>query len=144
MEFTLKVKRLVNHAKLPEKAHLSDLGWDLCCSETIIIPSFDRRLVKTGIAMQFPEFVGGILKDRSSVASKQGLTILAGVIDPNYIGEIMVLLFNTSRSPIEVAIGAKIAQLILMPSFQLASPIEEVTELVATDRGDKGFGSSGG
>lgn len=144
MEFTLKVKRLVEHAKIPEKAHLSDLGWDLHCSETVIIPSFDRRLVKTGIALQFPENVGGILKDRSSVASKQGLTVMAGVIDPDYTGEIMVLLHNTTRTPIEVSMGAKIAQLLLMPSFQLTSAIEEVTELVATDRGAKGFGSSGG
>ena len=143
MELVMKAKRLHPNARLPEKANPSDLGWDLFSSENKIVPSWSSVLVPTGIAIQFPEFVGGILKDRSSVASKQGLFVKAGVIDPNYRGEIMVLLWNSTRQPAMVSAGTKIAQMILQPSFQLSAPIEDVEELDDTDRGTDGFGSSG-
>ena len=143
MDLEMKVKFLHGNAKLPEKANPSDLGWDLFCVEDRIIPSWQRELIQTGIAIQFPPFVGGILKDRSSVASKQGLFVKAGVIDPNYRGEIMVLMWNSTRSPVQITAGAKIAQMVLWPSFQLASPIAQVDQLDDTDRGADGFGSSG-
>lgn len=143
MDLIMKVKKLHPKARLPEKANPSDLGWDLFCVEDVIVPSWQRVLLKTGISVQFPDLVGGILKDRSSVASKQGLFVKAGVIDPNYRGEILVLLYNSTRQPIQVSAGAKIAQMVLMPSFQLTSPIEDVDELDDTDRGAGGFGSSG-
>lgn len=143
MDLIMKVKKLHPEAKLPEKANPSDLGWDLFSVEDVTIPPTQRKLVKTGIAIQFPENVGGILKDRSSVASKQGVFVKAGVIDPNYRGEILVLLWNSESLPIQIAAGAKIAQMILMPAFQLTAPLEEVRTLDATDRGDGGFGSSG-
>lgn len=136
------MKKLHPEAKLPEKANPSDIGWDLFCVEETIVPGTHRALVKTGIAIQFPDAVGGILKDRSSVASKQGLFVKAGVIDPNYRGEILVLLWNSTPLPIQIAAGAKIAQMVLMPSFQLTSPLEEISQLDVTDRGLKGFGSS--
>ena len=143
MDLVMKVKFLHENAKMPEKANPSDLGWDLFSVEERIIPSWSRELIRTGIAIQFPPFVGGILKDRSSVASKQGLFVKAGVIDPNYRGEILVLLWNSTRAPVQISTGAKIAQMVLLPSFQLVSPIEQVTELDETDRGEGGFGSSG-
>lgn len=141
-QLVMKVKKLHQDAHLPEKAHPSDLGWDLFCVEDIIVPSWSRMLVKTGIAIQFPNKVGGILKDRSGVASKQGLFVEAGVIDPNYRGEILVLLWNSTRQPIQISTGAKICQMLLMPSFQLTGEIEWSEELDDTDRGEKGFGSS--
>ncbi|KKL04712.1 hypothetical protein LCGC14_2613350, partial [marine sediment metagenome] len=95
------------------------------------------------IAIQFPKNVGGVLKDRSGVASKQGLFVKAGVIDPNYRGEIHVLLWNSTRQPIAISPGARICQMILMPSFRLTEEIEWVDELDDTDRGEGGFGSSG-
>lgn len=138
----LKVKKLHADAQLPEKANPSDLGWDLFSVDQIIIPAGSRQLVNTGIAVQFPPNIGGILKDRSSVASKQGLFVQAGVIDPNYRGQIMVLLWNSTRQPVQISSGAKIAQMILMPAFQLTADIEEVEILDDTDRGAGGFGSS--
>ncbi len=143
-ELIMKVKKLHPEAKLPEKANPSDLGWDLFCVEDVLIPPANKTLVHTGIAVQLPDRVGGILKDRSSVASKQGLFIMAGVIDPNYRGEILVLLWNSTSLPVQISAGAKIAQMILMPAFQLTADLEEVRTLDATDRGDAGFGSSGG
>ena len=141
-QLTMKIKKLHPDAQLPTKAHDSDLGWDLCAVEDTTIPSWSRRLVRTGIAIQFPENVGGVLKDRSGVASKQGLFIKAGVIDPSYRGEIFVLMWNSTRQPIQISVGAKIAQMILMPSFKLTGEIEWAEEIDDTDRGEGGFGSS--
>ncbi len=144
MDMDMKCKFLHEAAVLPDKAHPSDLGWDLYSCETVVIPSQSRHVVKTGIAIQFPPLVGGILKDRSGVAGKLGLFVHAGVIDPNYRGEIMVLMYNSNISPIEISAGTKIAQMVLMPAFQLSGSLEEVDELDVTDRGENGFGSSGG
>ncbi|KKL24594.1 hypothetical protein LCGC14_2413750 [marine sediment metagenome] len=142
IQLTMTVKKLHPDAQLPIKAHDSDLGWDLCAVEDTTVPSWNRRLVRTGIAVQFPKNVGGILKDRSGVASKQGLFVKAGVIDPNYRGEIYVLLWNSTRESIVISPGARICQLILMPSFRLTEEIGWVDELDDTDRGEGGFGSS--
>lgn len=142
MMYELKFKKLREDAKPITKAHPSDLGWDLFALNDVILPPQSRALVNTGIAIRFPENIGGIIKDRSGMASKFGLHVMAGVIDPNYTGEIMVLLFNTNLIPVKLDKGDKIAQLVLMPVFQV-SALTEVTELGGTDRGAKGFGSSG-
>jgi len=143
MELVLKAKKLDLAAQLPTKSHQSDLGWDLYALEKCNIAPREMKLVRTGIAIQFPPFIGGIIKDRSSVASKLGLFVHAGVIDPDYRGEIMVLLFNGTLSAVEIKQGDKIAQMILMPSFQVEGNVVVETEtLDFTERGDKGFGSS--
>jgi len=141
-DFSMKYKKLDPNALPPRKAHNSDLGWDLFSLEDPIIPPFNSRLVRTGIAIGFPPNIGGILKDRSGVASDQGLFIHAGVIDPGYTGEILVLMYNSKKVPVEIKAGAKIAQMILMPVF-MVSELKEVDQLDATDRGAEGFGSSG-
>ena len=141
-DFDFKYMKISDKAIDPSKAHPTDLGWDLYALENVIIPSLSVQLVRTGIAFQFPPGVGGILKDRSSVASKQGLTILAGVIDPEYRGEVLVCFFNTKRQPVEVQAGAKIAQMLLMPTFFVTS-FKEVSQLDPSDRESDGFGSSG-
>lgn len=138
----MKVKRLSEHARLPTKAHLGDLGYDLYVNEGAAIFPSETKVVKTGIAIQFPEGYGGIIKDRSSVATKKGLFTVAGVIDNGYIGEICIALYNGTDSLIHVGPGEKIAQLVLIPTVDFE--VEEVDEVVPTDqRGDGGFGSTG-
>lgn len=139
-EMVLKVKKVTPDARLPEKTHTSDLGWDLFCAETVVIPNGQRRLVRTGVIVSFPPFIGGILKDRSGVAFKQGLFVKAGVIDPDYRGEIKVLMYNSETQSIEIAEGAKIAQMVIMPSFRIS--VIETDDLDETERGAKGFGST--
>ena len=141
-DFSMKFTKLDPRARAPEKAHSNDLGWDLFSLESPIIPPFNSSLIRTGIAIGFPPNVGGILKDRSGVASQQGLFIHAGVIDPGYTGEILVLMYNSKKVPVEIKEGAKIAQMILMPVF-MVSDLTEVDELNETARGAGGFGSSG-
>lgn len=137
----LKIKRLVQSATLPQKAHAGDLGYDLFASSWVDIFPDETKLVKTGIAIQFPEGYGGFIKDRSSVATKKELFTVAGVIDNGYVGEIQVAMHNASDEVIEITAGDKIAQLVLIPTVNFQ--VEEVDEVVSTDqRGEGGFGST--
>jgi dUTP pyrophosphatase len=138
----MKVKRLYYDSKLPTKAHAGDLGYDLYAAEQITIYAGQTKLISTGVAIQFPEGYGGLIRDRSSVASKQGLFNVAGVIDNGYTGEIKVALYNSTEGFITIYCGDKIAQLILIPvvNFQ----VTEVDEIKSSDgRGSDGFGSTG-
>lgn len=137
----MKVKVLHPNATIPTKAHSGDLGYDLYAVEQVEFNPGETKLVSTGIAVNFPTNLGGILKDRSSVASKQNLFVKAGVIDNGYTGEIKVLMYNSLNDYNVVATGQKIAQMILTPVY--TASILVVKELDSTSRGDKGFGSSG-
>ena len=138
----MKVKRLAESAILPQKAHAGDLGYDLFSNEGTAVFPGETKVVKTGIAIQFPEGYGGVIKDRSSVATKKGLFTVAGVIDNGYIGEICIALHNGTDSLVHVAPGEKIAQLVLIPTVNFN--VTEVDELVSADqRGVGGFGSTG-
>lgn len=138
----LQVKLLSANAKLPQKAHNGDLGYDLFASETEIIFPNETRLVHTGIAIQFPVGYGGFIKDRSSVATKKGLLTIAGVMDNGFIGEINIALYNYTGNVVKVSTGEKIAQLVLIPTVNFE--VTEVNEVVSADqRGEGGFGSTG-
>jgi len=138
----MKVKRLVEHAILPSKAHAGDLGYDLYSSDQITLHSGETKLISTGISVQFPEGYGGLIRDRSSIATKRQLFTVAGVIDNGYTGEIKVALYNSTESFQTIYIGDKIAQMILIPTVNFT--VEEVDETISNDgRGNNGFGSTG-
>ena len=137
----MRVKRLTETAKLPTKAHATDLGFDLYADVAGSVRALHGAVISTGIAIEFPEGFGGIIKDRSSLASI-GLSVMGGVIDSDYRGEIKVILYNCDEGTYYIGKGNKIAQLILVPVIH--EEIEETTEpFLQTVRGDKGFGSSG-
>jgi len=137
----MKVKKLHSTAKLPQKAHAGDLGYDLFANEGAAIFPNETKVVKTGIAIQFPAGYGGFIKDRSSVATKKGLHTVAGVIDNGYIGEICIALYNGTDSLVHVPPGEKIAQLVLIPTVDFE--VTEVDEVISADqRGQGGFGST--
>jgi dUTP pyrophosphatase len=138
----IKVKRLVDHAILPSKAHSGDLGYDLYATEQVSIHAGDTVVVPTGIAIQFPEGYGGLIRDRSSIATKRKLFTVAGVIDNGYTGEIKIALHNSTESFQTIYRGDKIAQLVLIPTVDFT--VEEVTEISSNDgRNENGFGSTG-
>lgn len=140
----MKVQKLVPRAMLPHKAYPGDLGYDLFASTGVYvyIRPGETKLVSTGIAIQFPIGYGGLVRDRSSVATKRFLFVVAGVIDNGYTGEIMVALHNGGTDIEYIKPGEKIAQLILIPTVDF--PVEEVSELESIDnRGSNGFGSTG-
>ncbi|GMT43123.1 MAG: deoxyuridine 5'-triphosphate nucleotidohydrolase [bacterium] len=138
--FHLKVKRLTPQAKLPMAAHPGDLGCDLFSAENAEIPPGGQHKVKTGIALEFPDGWGGVIKDRSSLAARRIYTA-GGVIDAGYRGEIIVIVRNDSNTGYAVGAGDKIAQIIPVkaPSWHVA----EVDELGDTTRAESGFGSTG-
>jgi len=138
----MKIKRLHEEAILPTKAHSGDLGYDLYTSEPVTINTDETVLVNTGVSIQFPAGYGGIIKDRSSVATKQKLFTVAGVIDNGYTGEIKIAMHNASGQSQHIEQGQKIAQLVLVPVTNFV--IEEVDVVITNDgRGEDGFGSTG-
>jgi dUTP pyrophosphatase len=140
---TLDVTLLHPDAVVPARTRSGDAGYDLRATERVSIPPGGRRLIGTGIAIALPEGVAGLVTPRSGLAIEHGLTLLnaPGLIDPNYRGEIKVILQNCGDGRYTVEIGDRIAQLLLVP--YLAPELQVVGELDATDRGADGFGSSG-
>lgn len=138
----LPVKLLTETAKLPDKANLFDAGLDLYCNEdVVVIASGERKLISTGISMAIPKGFVGLIWPRSGHAVKSGIDTMAGVIDSGYRGEIKVLLVNHSEKVQIFRKGDKIAQ-ILIQRIDDFTPIV-YNDLDDTNRGDKGFGSSG-
>ena len=137
----IKVQKINDEAKLPTKAYKGDLGYDLYSIETVTIkPNSKPKTIKTGIAIEMPEGYGFFVKDKSSLGGR-GLNVLAGVIDNGYRGEIFIKMVNLSDHPITLLKGSKIAQMIIIPIIDFE--IVETNQLSQSERGEKGFGSSG-
>jgi len=139
----IKLKRLVDSAKVPSYAHrgeCGDLAADLYAAEKIEFLPGDVKSNRTGIAVEFPPSFGGIVADRSGLAL-QGFTTLAGVIDPGYRGELLVVAANLGTEPIRINEGTRIAQMIVIEKIEAS--FEEVRSLGSSERADSGFGSSG-
>ena len=137
----LKVKKLTEFGYIPSRSTDSSVGFDLYSAYDYIIKPGEQRLCKTDIAICLPEGCYGRIASRSGISSKNNVHVGAGVIDPDYRGNVGILLFNLGKEPFVITNGDRIAQLIcekvLIPS------VEEVNELELTSRNDKGFGSSG-
>jgi dUTP pyrophosphatase len=139
---TLKIKLLSETSKIPTRANPTDAGLDLFSIEKMAIMPHTRRLIRTGISVEIPEGYYGRIAPRSGLAFKNGIDVLAGVIDSSYRGELGVILYNSdNKSPFLLMEGDRIAQLIIEKHYNF--PIEEVSQLSLTERGSGGFGSSG-
>lgn len=140
----LHFHREKTRAKVPTRSHDHDAGYDLfaCPDHDLLIGSYSRQLVPTGIAISLPEGVEASVRPRSGLALKKGVTVLnsPGTIDPGYMGEIGVIL-ATHNEPLKVYDGMKIAQIVfhrfLQPTWS------EVNDLGETERGTGGFGHTG-
>lgn len=142
MEYpTLGFLKLSDNAFAPTKGSPLAAGFDLKSAYDIIIPKLGKNLVKTDLALKLPENCYGRIAPRSGLALNSFIDVGAGVIDRDYTGNIMVLLFNHSNDDFIVKRGDKIAQLIC--EVILYPKLIEITNLEATNRGDSGFGSSG-
>lgn len=137
----LKVKKFVEEACVPVKAHADDAGYDLASVEDVVIPPGEWKLVSTGLGFTVPKGTYGRVAPRSGVSTK-GISINAGVIDRAYTGIVKCLMVNHGELPYEVKKGDRICQLIL-EKIVCDCEVELVDELHATDRGSRGFGSSG-
>jgi dUTP pyrophosphatase len=134
------VQKLSPDATLPTKANATDAGIDIYTNETYTLQPGERHMFTTGIACAFPDGYVGLLWDRSGLGSK-GIHRFAGVIDSGYRGEWKVVLCNLTSEPFEIKSGDKIIQCILQ-KFE-PTEISEVASLDTSERGEKGFGSSG-
>ena len=139
----LQVKLLRPDARPPERTRPGDAGYDLRCVEPFALAPGERRLVPTGVAIALPTGVAGLVVPRSGLAIEHGISVVngPGLVDPNYRGELRVILVNLGAERFEAAAGDRIAQLLLVPF--VTSDLQLVDELPASERGANGFGSSG-
>jgi dUTP pyrophosphatase len=156
MNIEIPIKLLSEDSKMPTKAHDTDAGFDLYSVEEVYVGSLAIEKIKTGIAVNIPAGYVGLIQDRSGMGSR-GFKVHGGVIDAGYTGEIMVCIGSTAHngyksgevgytylvndSPRQIPAGSKIAQLVILPLPK--TTLVEVTEFEETERGEKGFGSSG-
>lgn len=137
----LRFKQLDSRAVLPRRGSALSAGLDVCSIEDVEIAPKQRALARTGLAVAIPAGFYGRVAPRSGLAVKQGLDVLAGVIDSDYRGEVCIVLYNTGDEAIVLPAGIKICQLIIE---QIITPEAAwVTDLDETARGAGGFGSTG-
>jgi len=137
----LRFKQLDDRATLPTRGSVLSAGLDISSIEDLVIGPRERALARTGLAMAIPHGFYGRVAPRSGLAAKQGLDVLAGVIDSDYRGELCCVLYNTSDTAISLPAGSKICQLIIE---KIITPKAVWTnELDETARGAGGFGSTG-
>ena len=134
----MRYKKLHPDAIEPQQA-LASAGYDFFSTHDLVIPSGRTGKVKTGVAVELPIKHVGLLRDRSSLGSK-GILVAGGVIDPDYRGEIIVCLYNSSPSDFVINKGDKISQMLVLPFH--SSDMFETDVLEETERGTKGFGST--
>ena len=159
----IKIKKSHPNAITPRRAKDGDAAYDLFCVERTVIKPMERKVVSTGISIEIPEGYSGRVAPRSGLAVKEGIDVLAGVIDSNYRGEVGAVLINLnlpeilfaketeslqiynhlfdSENSVILNKGDRIAQLIIEKCHNV--DWEEVNELSSTERKDGGFGSTG-
>jgi dUTP pyrophosphatase len=128
---------------LPERATPHAAGYDIRSAEAAVLAPGEIRLVPTGLEMELPDGLECQVRPRSGLALKHGITLpnSPGTIDPDYRGELRVILQNLGAEPVTLARGERIAQLVFA-RFEVPD-LEEVDTLSDTGRGSGGFGSTG-
>jgi dUTP pyrophosphatase len=140
----LRFVKLSPSATLPTRGHDDDAGLDLHAAEPAELGAGERTSVGTGLAVEIPAGMAGLVLPRSGLALRSGIALVnaPGLIDPGYRGELRVLLLNTDRTEVVViSPGDRIAQLLLVP-LAVAEPVL-VDSLDESTRGAGGFGSTG-
>jgi dUTP pyrophosphatase len=144
-DIAVSVKRLDPELPLPAYARWGDGGMDLRARIDATLRAGERRLMPTGIAVAIPAGYAGFVVPRSGLAMGEGITVLnaPGLVDSGYRGELKVVLLNTDRHQLfRIRRGDRIAQLVVQRVERVSW--WEVDELSETERGDGGFGHSGG
>ncbi len=143
--FSMRIKKLSDQAILPTYGSEYSAGADLyaCTDKELVIEPNQTLLVHTGLSMEIPEGLVGLIYARSGLATKRGLAPAnkVGVVDSDYRGEIMVALHNHGASPQVIAHGERIAQMVFAPYYAADFVLSD--ELDDTARGEGGFGSTG-
>lgn len=143
MQVKVRIRRMGSvSVDLPRAMTSGAVGMDLpaAIEEALLLGPGERVLVPCGFAIAIPQGFEGQVRPRSGLALRHGLSIpnAPGTIDPDYRGEVAVLLINLSAEPVRIEPGQRIAQLVVCPVA--VCELEEVDELDDTARGSGGFG----
>jgi dUTP pyrophosphatase len=129
---------------LPSRGTAGAVGFDVASAEPdfVLLPG-ERRLVHTGLEMELPHDVECQVRPRSGLALKHGIMLpnSPATIDPDYRGELRIIVWNSGSDPVPVPRGMRIAQLVFA-RFEVPD-IVEADELGGSERGTRGFGSTG-
>jgi len=137
----LYVKKISDKATVPARSSAGAVGYDLSSAQDVTIPARGKGLVLTDIMISIPEGTYGRIAPRSGLAWKKHIDVGAGVIDPDYRGNVGVVLFNHADEEFQIKVGDRVAQLIL--ERVMTPDVAEVSDLSETARGEGGFGSTG-
>lgn len=146
MTATVRFRRLASNPDLPLPSRATEhaAGYDIRSAEdAVTLQPGEIRLVATGLVMELPEGMECQVRPRSGLALRHGITLpnSPGTVDPDYRGELRVIMQNLGPEPVTLERGERIAQLVFA---RFEEPeIAEVAELTATERGEGGFGSTG-
>lgn len=131
---------LDNGAYMPSRGHETDAGLDLRTPKAVTVPAYGSVIVDTGVHVALPHGCAGLLVSKSGLNVKHDITS-TGLIDEGYTGSIVVKLYNHGGEDHEFEAGNKVTQLVVMPV--VCEPLEQVSALNPSERGDAGFGSTG-
>lgn len=139
---TLRVL-LSDGAEAPGYATEGSAGMDLRSIEPVRLAPLERKLVRTGLRVEFPAGYELQVRPRSGLALKRGISMVntPGTIDSDYRGEIGVILINLGQEDVELDAGERIAQMVLCPIAR--ADVVPTIELAESARGEGGFGSTG-
>lgn len=141
----LLFKKLREDAAVPAYATAGAAALDLryCGDSVITLAVSEIKSIPTGLAIEVPDGCAAVVCARSGLASKRGIALANGIglIDPDYRGELCVVLKNYGSSVFAVHPGDRIAQLMIIPIYR--AELCQVEELDQTERGEGGFGSTG-
>ena len=130
---------------LPDYQTRQAAGVDLCAflEEEIVLNPMDRKLVGTGLYMALPEGFEAMIRPRSGMAFKHGITVInsPGTIDADYRGEIKIALINLSKEAFTIKNGDRVAQMVINKYEQIEFKLTD--SLSETDRGAGGYGHTG-
>ena len=126
---------------MPKQATEGAAGFDLQSAVDVLLWPGQRIALNTGFAWAIPLGQVGMIRPRSGLAVRNGIDVLAGVIDADYRGEVAVVLVNHGDTSLEINVGDRIAQMVVQPC--MVGVTVECDELPGTERGNGGFGSTG-
>lgn len=146
IELKILNPRLGEDIPLPEYATAGSAGLDLraCLIEPLIVHPGETHLIPTGMAIHISDpALAAMVLPRSGLGHKHGIVLgnLVGLIDSDYQGELLVSCWNRGHAPFTIAVGERIAQLIIVPVVR--AQFEVVSEFTPSGRGAGGFGHSG-
>lgn len=136
----VKIKKLTEDAIIPCRGSEHAAGYDFYTTEEYELKPMEIKAFKTGISMEMPDDIYGDIEPRSGLALRSGIAIMGGKCDPDYRGEVMIMLINLKSESLMIKKYDKIAQ-IIFKKFETPVLVES-DELNVTQRGTGGFGST--